>query len=168
MKISRSFVPVVKVEITFPCSQEEFMKVRQLFHKVSSLEKVESVLAEYGINEGTHKEPNVKVSRSIERTNAREEQLLKDLRAQETDTPLLDAMAAAGLGRLNISEIVRDYVRDNPGKRRSEIADELADKYKGKVARGQFYSSLCSQIQKKKIVSIGMDGEKRFYSSSQN
>lgn len=156
MKVTRSFVPVVKVEITFPCSNDEFMEVRDLYHKVSSLDKVEGVLSEYGIYEDAQKQPNVRVFRTIERTSRKEEQVLKSLREEEKEeefaTPVIDAMEAAGLGRINISEKVRDYIRDNPGKSRSEIADTLVEKYNSRVTKVQFINSIKFQLRRKNIV----------------
>jgi len=86
----------------------------------------------------------------VEQLSLAENVILQDMQTvaqnPEYSTPTLDIMRSAGLGRLNLSAIVRTTVKENPGLCRKEIFNLLKDEYPNRFGLSQVTISLNHQV----------------------
>lgn len=141
MRVIRSY----KVEITFPCSDEDWKKLTRLRMDSQRQEVQES---DRGCLELTPIESEV-----LQAIPVHKEEIMS--------TPTLDLMRKAGLGRMNLSGLVRDLVAEKPGMSRQDLVDLIEDRYPNRWAPYQIVGTINTQTQKGNIVS----SRGRFYSS---
>ena len=97
----------VTVEVTFPCSEEEWKRVLTIRSLAGGM---------------------VAVTRVQELTD-KEESVLRSANGTDSETPLLDIMAKQGLGKVNVSQVCSDYVSSHPGVPIKECVHTIATQY---------------------------------------
>jgi len=121
MKVTR----MVKVEITFPCSQEDWEQLCKLHMQSQQTPILTGNAGERGA--------------AFERM----------------ETPVLDAMREAGLGKINLSALVRDMVSESPGILFDDVIAAVLEKHPDRFCTSQVYQCLYQQIYRYNITKHG-------------
>lgn len=94
----------ISVTIDFPCSDAEWQK----------LLNIRSIVA---------LQPQSQAQ--IEELSDNEEKVLRQINGSNSETPLLDILAKNGQGNVNVSKLIKDHIRNNPGISKNELIDYL-------------------------------------------
>ncbi len=118
----------VTVEVTFPCSEEDFNRLMQIRALAGGLRVTEAP--------------------QVQELTDKEESVLRSINGTDSETPLLDILAKQGVGgKVNMTQLCADYIAKHPGVSVVKCADAVAREYN--LNASQLRNILHSQSYKK-------------------